>query len=177
MTRRAAAVASSPRAPHARAGRCAALERGFTLIELMVVLVIVGIATAALGLSIRTDPARQLRDDAKRLAESFAAAQGEARGDGRSIAWQADAQGYRFVRGAWALDGAVPLLDATRVEDFARDPALRPRPWQAGPVRVSPAGPVLLTAEWFGAPWRLTLSNAAGQVDVQRDASGRFLVR
>lgn len=177
MTRRAAAVASSPRARHARAGRRAALERGFTLIELMVVLVIVGIATAALGLSIRTDPARQLRDDAKRLAESFAAAQGEARGDGRSIAWQADAQGYRFVRGAWALDGAVPLLDTTRVEDFARDPALRPRPWQAGPVRVSPAGPVLLTAEWFGPPWRLTLSNAAGQVDVQRDASGRFLVR
>ncbi len=177
MTRRAAAVASSPPAPHARAGRRAALERGFTLIELMVVLVIVGIATAALGLSIRTNPARQLRDDAQRLAESFAAAQGEARGDGRSIAWQADAQGYRFVRGAWALDGAVPLLDTTRVEDFARDPALRPRPWQAGPVRVSPAGPVLLTAEWFGAPWRLTLSNAAGQVDVQRDASGRFLVR
>ncbi|WP_241074047.1 type II secretion system minor pseudopilin GspH [Achromobacter insuavis] len=177
MTRRAAAVASSPPAPHARAGRRAALERGFTLIELMVVLVIVGIATAALGLSIRTDPARQLRDDAQRLAESFAAAQGEARGDGRSIAWQADAQGYRFVRGAWALDGAVPLLDTTRVEDFARDPALRPRPWQAGPVRVSPAGPVLLTAEWFGPPWRLTLSNAAGQVDVQRDASGRFLVR
>lgn len=177
MTRRAAAVASSPPAPHARAGRRAALERGFTLIELMVVLVIVGIATAALGLSIRTDPARQLRDDAQRLAESFAAAQGEARGDGRSIAWQADAQGYRFVRGAWALDGAVPLLDTTRVEDFARDPALRPRPWRAGPVRVSPAGPVLLTAEWFGPPWRLTLSNAAGHVDVQRDASGRFLVR
>lgn len=177
MTRRAAAVASSPRAPHARAGRRAALERGFTLIELMVVLVIVGIATAALGLSIRTDPARQLRDDAQRLAESFAAAQGEARGDGRSIAWQANAQGYRFVRGAWALDGAVPLLDTTRVEDFARDPVLRPRPWRAGPVRVSPAGPVLLTAEWFGPPWRLTLSNAAGQVDVQRDASGRFLVR
>ena len=47
------------------------IPRGFTLIELMVVLVIIGIASAGIGLGLGSllDPARQLRQEGERLAQ------------------------------------------------------------------------------------------------------------
>lgn len=68
-------------------------QQGFTLIELMVVLVIIGIASAAVGLSIKPDPLQLLRKDAERLAQLLQVAQAEARADGRPITWRATAKG------------------------------------------------------------------------------------
>ncbi|KOQ36613.1 prepilin-type N-terminal cleavage/methylation domain-containing protein, partial [Achromobacter xylosoxidans] len=59
-------------------------ERGFTLVEVMVVLVIVAIAASMVSLSVGkgADP---LRDDAQRLLDAFTVAEGEARSDGRAL--------------------------------------------------------------------------------------------
>ncbi len=155
-------------------------EGGFSLIELMVVMVIVGIATAAISLSIAPDPVRELRRDAQELVRHFAVAQNEVRVDGRVIAWQADSEGYRFARGTWqAVPGsAIPVVStAGALDTFMRDDELRPRAWRDGPVEVTPARPVLLTSEPIGATWQLALRRGGATVTVRRDAAGGYEVQ
>ncbi|AVK07581.1 MULTISPECIES: type II secretion system minor pseudopilin GspH [Pseudomonas aeruginosa group] len=144
-------------------------QGGFTLIELMVVLVIVGIATAAISLSTRPDPTRLLRQDAARLAQLLEIAQGEARLRGTPILWQANAKGYRFS----------PQAYRGKADAFAADAQLRARHWQAAPLQVSvrPSRPVLLDAEWIGAPLLITLSDGQHSVTVRREANGHVRVR
>ncbi|HBO1214206.1 TPA: type II secretion system minor pseudopilin GspH [Pseudomonas aeruginosa] len=144
-------------------------QGGFTLIELMVVLVIVGIATAAISLSARSDPTGLLRQDAARLARLLEIAQGEARVRGTPILWQPSAKGYRFS----------PQAYRGKTDAFAADTELRARDWQAAPLRVSvrPQRPVLLDAEWIGAPLRITLSDGQHSVTVLREANGHVRVR
>lgn len=155
-------------------------ERGFSLIELMIVLVIVGIATAAISLGMAPDPAQELRHDARELVRHLAVAQNEVRVDGRTIAWQADAEGYRFARGTWVQRGGSAIPQVTTLgalDTFAADDELRPRGWRVGPVEVVPAGPVVLTSEPVGASWQRELRHGATTVTVTRDASGAFHVR
>lgn len=155
-------------------------ESGFSLIELMIVMVIVGIATAAISLAVAPDPAGELRRDARELALRLAVAQNEVRIDGRVIAWQADANGYRFSRGTWraAPGSAIPTVSTLGALDtFARDDELRPRQWRAGAVEVMPARPILLTSEPIGVAWRIELRRGNVTVAVLRDAAGAYEVK
>ena len=153
---------------------------GFSLIEVMIVLVIVGIATAAISLSAAPDPSEPLRLDARELALRLTTAQHEARIDGRVIAWEARGDGYQFVRGTWTnTPGSVVPMVTTggELDRFAQDDALRPRRWRAGVVEVTPAAPLLLTSEWIGAPVSLELRSGPHAVAIVRDATGGFRVQ
>ncbi|SAI72994.1 general secretion pathway protein H [Bordetella ansorpii] len=144
----------------------------------MVVLVIVGVATASVAMRIPSDSGRALRQDAQRLASQFITAQNLVRIDGRVIAWQADEQGYRFVRGVWVDVGGVPQVStAAGLDDFARDETLRPRRWESGEIVVKPAGPIVLTDEWFQEAWDLTLSSGSAHVVLRRTPGGTYTVQ
>ncbi|MFK3776350.1 GspH/FimT family pseudopilin [Pseudomonas sp. NPDC089406] len=138
-------------------------QHGFTLIELMVVLVIVGIASAAISLNIRPDPAKPLRSDGERLAQLLELAQSEAQAEGQALRWQSDGEGYRFVR----ADGQV-----------VQDGPLRPRRWQAEGVKVQsePKGAIWLEGEWVSEPLRLRLRSGPAMVQVSRSAAGQVRV-
>ena len=83
----------------ARWERC---SRGFTLIEIMVVVAIIAIATAVASLALRDPAESKLEQEAARLASLLESARAEARASGIAARWepvaeQSDGSGFRFV--------------------------------------------------------------------------------
>ena len=73
-------------------------DRGFTLIEMLVVLMIMGLFLGLVSAITRPDDRAVLRLEAERLAQLLDFAAAEAQLGGKAIAWTADASGYRFWR-------------------------------------------------------------------------------
>lgn len=105
---------------------------GFTLVELMIVLTLLGLASAAVVLT-WPDPRGALRDEAERFAARVRTAHDMAIIEGRSVSvWVSDG-GYGFDKraaGAWAPMGEKPML-VTRwganVRPVVQSPAGRDR--------------------------------------------------
>ena len=77
-------------------------NRGFTLIELMIVVTLIAVASAAVTLALRDPSATQLEQEAARLAALLESARAEARASGLAVRWEprpadADASGFRFI--------------------------------------------------------------------------------
>jgi general secretion pathway protein H len=86
-----------PGAAHGRDG-----ARGFTLIELMVVVAIVAIVSALASLALRDPAASKLEHEAVRLAALLESARADARASGIAARWEPltqdpDGAGFRFV--------------------------------------------------------------------------------
>ena len=77
-------------------------SRGFTLIELMVVVAIIAIVTAVASLALRDPAAAKLEQEAVRLASLLESARAEARASGLAVRWEpltepSDNDAFRFV--------------------------------------------------------------------------------
>ena len=69
---------------------------GFTLLELLVVISIMALATAGVGLAMRDGGQAQLEREAERLAALLESGRAQSRASGVPVRWQATAEGFRF---------------------------------------------------------------------------------
>jgi general secretion pathway protein H len=114
-------------------------QRGFTLLELLVVVAIVALATAGVSLSLRDSGATQLEKEAQRLVALLEGARAQSRTQGVAVFWQPGPRGFE-------LDGQFRpwLAEGTQVVAPALD--------SAGPWRMA------LGPEPLIAPQRLALT-------------------
>jgi general secretion pathway protein H len=151
-------------------------QRGFTLLEMLVVLVIAGLLVSLASLSLTRNPRTDLNEEAQRLALLFESAGDEAQVRARPIAWMPLENGFRFdIR---TDDGWHPL----------RDDLLGPRNWEGGVTGVSINYPgssgsdsqrdrVLFGTESIDAPVSVTLYSGAGSATIVGTGNGRYEVR
>ncbi len=179
-------MATAAHAPQGRAPRAAARARragGFTLLELLVVMVLAGILLSIVTVSVTPDPRQQLAREGKRVGQLLAIAADEARIRQQPITWEADVNGYRFVS---EVGGERQIIN--------NDDLLRERPWDrtlkrialvdtAGqrPLQIAlgPGAPpirVPIAREWIQPRFRLEMANDIAEIAVDFDETGRGTV-
>lgn len=89
-------------------------NRGFTLLELLVVVAIMALATAGVTLALRDNAQTALEREALRLAVLFESARAQSRASGVAVYWHATAEGFRFeglpseaLPGRWLAEGTM----------------------------------------------------------------------
>jgi len=152
-----------------------ARRRGFTLIEMLVVLVIMGLFVGLVSVIVQPDDRALLRLEAERLAQLLDFAAADARLTGRSISWTADDSGYRFSR-ATGDAGWLEIRDT----DLLRARVL-PRGMSVSALRVEnmrPQGPMRLefTPEGASLAFTITLSLGAAAYAVVGSPVGEITI-
>ncbi|HSW17124.1 MAG TPA: type II secretion system protein [Ramlibacter sp.] len=89
-------------------------KRGFTMIELLVVVAIIAIGSAGVSFALRDSAATQLEREGLRLASLLEAGRAQSRASGAQIRWRAVEGGFRFegapegsLPQGWMSDGVV----------------------------------------------------------------------
>jgi general secretion pathway protein H len=152
-------------------------RRGFTLLELLVVLMLIAVLTSVISLSAAPDPRQALTEQAQRLGLLLTLASDEARLRQQPISWEGDLHGYRFVNEA---GGERQLL--------GEDDLLHERDWPHPLTRLAisrdgqtpqallgadaPALRVPIAREWVQPRWRIELADGLAMVTVEFDENG-----
>lgn len=149
------------------------VARGFTLLELLVVMVIVGITLGMVSFNAMPDRQQVLQNDAQRIALLLQLARDEAIVRNRPIAFEAGAERYRFLLREGNTWQALAQDDLLREREFKRPPVIfsisPPSPEQTTPLRI------IFGREPVDKPFVLTLSTGDARVAIRADGIGHFV--
>lgn len=146
-----------------------ASKQGFTLLELLVVIVVLSIAVGLIVVRGTPSDSNYLESDAKKLSQLLRIAQQESLLKSKDIRFLADNEGYAFEE-----------FTGSRWVPVTTEPMLRPRLWDHGPFQVALINEgrenKFLTLESQGGLKRqaIVLQRNQSQVVLESQASGMF---
>jgi general secretion pathway protein H len=147
---------------------------GFTLVEIMVVMVIIGVTLGLASLNAIPSPHQDLQKEAQRLSLLLQLARDEAIVRNRLVTFEATPERYHFL-----------VRNETRWDVITNDDLLREREFKNAPVALvlepGSAGtqnPLRLTfgREPVDKPFVLTLASGSNTVAIHADGVGHFTV-
>jgi len=155
--------------------------RGFTLIELMIVMVLAGIVLSLASLSTHRDPHQDLQEELERLSKLSPLAHDEARLRSGTIYLEIDCKSYRWV--TYSEGEFRPILD---------DDLLKEHRWSHPVISIalhSDTSDELVTnadtspihkafgREWINDPWEISirLENDQATIELDQDPDPEIL--
>lgn len=137
-------------------------------------LVIVGITLGTASYNAMPDEQQILQNDAQRIALLLQLARDEAIVRNRPIAFETDADRYRFLMQEDHMWQALTQDDLLREREFKRPPIT----FSINPPATEPAGPlrIIFGREPVDKPFVLTLASGKARVQIHADGIGHFAV-
>lgn len=155
--------------PRASAG-CAA-ARGYTLIEVMVVVAIVSMTIGLVAVKLGPDERSALEDEARRLAMLLQHARNEALILGTVLAWTPDADGYR-IRVARRGESRGERANERAFADGNWRTGTRLEGMRVAGLPVPPDTPLVFSASGFNPPYELRLAAGSWRIALSGQAGG-----
>ena len=151
------------RPSHERPASHLRTQRGLTLLELLMVLTVVAMATAAVSLSLRDPDQRALQREGERLAALLESGRAWSRSSGQVLRWTAGPEGFAF-------EGHTPK----RAPEAWQTPGIEVQ-WTQ--VAQAQAQALVLGPEPIIAPQAITLRLRQQQLTLSSDGLRAFEVR